>query len=187
VDGPAPIHECGVFVVKPLACYCPIFAGNIFFINKTCFMETKAVDRQRTSWPTLFDRGWMDKFFNSPLDEFLNPGKVINVPAVNVSETEKEFKLCIAAPGLDKKDFKIDAYDDMLTISAEHEREEKEEKNGRFNRREYNYASWSRSFSLPDNCDTGKIEAEYKNGELKLRIPKMEVHEPKNAKSITVN
>jgi len=151
-------------------------------------METKAVDRPRTSWPTLFDRGWMDKFFNAPLDEFLNFGKVINVPAVNVSETDKHFKLNIAAPGLEKKDFKIDADDDMLTISAEHEKEEKEEKDGRFNRREYNYTSWSRSFSLPENCDTSKIEAEYKNGELKIMIPKKEVKESKkNVKSITVN
>ena len=151
-------------------------------------METRAVDKPRTSFPTFFESGWMDKFFNAPLDEFLSFGKVMNVPAVNVSESEKHFKLCIAAPGLEKKDFKIDAYDDMLTISAEHEKEEQEEKNGRFNRREYNYASWSRSFSLPDNCDTSKIEAEYKNGELKLMIPKKQVKEPpKNVKSITVN
>ena len=150
-------------------------------------MENKAVDKLRTSRPTLFDSGWMDKFFNSPLDEFLNLGKVINVPAVNVAETDKEFKLTIAAPGLEKKDFKVDAYDDMLTISAEKEREEKEEKNDRFNRREYNYTSWSRSFTLPENCDAGKINAEYKNGELRIVIPKREIKEPKKVKNITVS
>ena len=148
-------------------------------------METKAVDKPRTSWPTLFDSGWMEKFFNAPVDEFFNLGKVMNVPAVNVSETEKEFKLTIAAPGLEKKDFKVDAYDDMLTISSE--KEVKEEKNDRFNRREYNYSSWSRSFTLPENCDAGKINAEYKNGELKIVIPKMEVKEPKKVKHISVN
>ena len=150
-------------------------------------METKAVDRPKTSWPTLFDNGWMEKFFNAPLDEFFNYGKVINVPAVNVAETEKEFKLCVAAPGLEKKDFKIEAFDDMLTISAEHEKEVKEEKDGRFNRREYNYSSWTRSFTLPENCNFNKIEAEYKNGELKIMIPKMEVKEPKKIKSISIN
>lgn len=150
-------------------------------------METKAVDRPKTSWPTLFDSGWMEKFFNAPLDEFFNFGKVMNVPAVNVTETDKEFRLCVAAPGLDKKDFKIDAFDDMLTITAEHEKEEKEEKPGRFNRREYNYRSWTRSFTLPENCDFGKILAEYKNGELKIVIPKMEVKEPKKVKTISVN
>lgn len=150
-------------------------------------METKALEKPKASWPTLFDRDWMEKFFNAPLDEFFNFGRVMNVPAVNISETDKEFRLSIAAPGLEKKDFKVDFYDDMLTISAEHEKEEKEEKNGRFNRREYNYTSWSRSFTLPENCNTGKIDAEYKNGELKIMIPKMEVKEPKKIKSITVN
>ncbi|MBK6383203.1 MAG: Hsp20/alpha crystallin family protein [Chitinophagaceae bacterium] len=150
-------------------------------------MENRAVDKPKTSWPSFFDNGWMDKFFNAPLDEFFNYGKVLNVPAVNVTETEKDFRLSIAAPGLEKKDFKIDAYDDMLTISAEHEKEQKEEKNGRFNRREYNYSSWSRSFTLPENCDFGKIDAEYKNGELKLVVPKIEVKEPKKMKTITVN
>jgi len=150
-------------------------------------METKAVDKPRTSWPTLFDSGWMEKFFNAPLDEFFNFGKVMNVPAVNVEETEREFKLTIAAPGLEKKDFKVDTYEDMLTISAEKEKEVKEEKNGRFNRREYNFNSWSRSFTLPEYCDYSKIIAEYKNGELLIVLPKMEVKEPKKVKSISVN
>lgn len=149
-------------------------------------METKAVDKPRTSWPTLFDSGWMDKFFNAPLDEFFNFGKVMNVPAVNVTETEKDYRLSIAAPGLEKKDFKVDAFDEMLTISAEKEKEEKEVKD-RYNRREYNYSSWSRSFTLPENCDFGKINAEYKNGELKILIPKKEVKEPKKVKNISVN
>ena len=150
-------------------------------------MENKAVDKPRTTWPSVFESGWMDKFFNAPLDEFFNVSKVMNVPAVNVSETEREFKLCIAAPGLEKKDFKVEAFDEMLTISAEHETEKKEEKNGRFNRREYNYSSWSRSFTLPENCDAGKIDAVYNNGELKILIPKIEVKEPKKMKSISVN
>lgn len=150
-------------------------------------MENKAVDKPRTSWPSVFESGWMDKFFNAPLDEFFNYGKVMNVPAVNVTETDKDYRLSIAAPGLEKKDFKVDAYDDLLTISAEHETEKKEEKNGRFNRREYNFSSWSRSFTLPENCDYGKIDAEYKNGELKITIPKVEVKESKKTKSIAVN
>lgn len=150
-------------------------------------MENKALDKTRTSRPSFFESGWMDKFFNAPLDEFFNFNKVMSVPAVNVTETEKEFRLCIAAPGLEKKDFKVEAYDDMLTISAEHEREQKEEGNDRFNRREYNYSSWSRSFTLPENCDFSKIDAEYKNGELKLLVPKIDVKEPKKVKTISVN
>ena len=150
-------------------------------------MENKAVEKPRTSWPTLFDSGWMEKFFNAPLDEFFTMGKVMNVPAVNVSETEKEFRLSVAAPGMEKKDFKIGAYDEMLTISAEHEKEEKEIKDGRFNRREYNFSSWARSFNLPENCDATRIEANYLNGELRIMIPKLEIQEAKKVKSIPVS
>lgn len=149
-------------------------------------METKAAEKSRTSWPTLFDNGWMEKFFNAPIDEFFNMGKVMNVPAVNVTETDKEFKLLIAAPGMDKNDFKVEAIDDILTIRAEKEKEEKEEK-ARFNRREYNYSSWTRSFTLPENCDAGKIDASYENGELKVLIPKLEIAMPKKVKNISVN
>jgi HSP20 family protein len=144
----------------------------------------KAIDKPRTSLPVFFDSGWMDKFFNAPLDEFFNFSKVFNVPAVNVSESDKEFKLMFAAPGLEKSDFKIEAFEDMITIRAE---KEKEEKFGRFNRREYNYSSWSRSFTLPENCDYKLIDAQYKNGELKIVIPKVEVKEPKRLKTISVN
>ncbi len=150
-------------------------------------METKALEKSRTSWPGLFDAGWMEKFFNAPIDEFFNLGKIMNVPAVNVSETEKDFRLCVAAPGMEKTDFKVETVDNLLTISAEKEKEEKEEKNGRYNRREYNYSSWSRSFTLPENCDGTKIEAAYTNGELKIIIPKLEIKETKNVKNISVN
>ncbi len=150
-------------------------------------MESNVLAKPKTTWPTLFDTGWMEKFFNAPIDEFFNLGKVMNVPAVNVSETEKEFRLVFAAPGMDKKDFKVEAFEDLLTISAEKEKEEKEEKNGRFNRREYNYSSWTRSFTLPENCDLSKIDANYINGELKILIPKKEVKEVKKMKNIAVN
>ena len=147
----------------------------------------KALDKPRTSWPTLFDSGWMEKFFNAPLDEYFNFGKVMNVPAVNVSETDKEFRLYFAVPGFKKSDFKVEFFDGMLTISAEKEKEEYDETPGRYNRREYNFTSWSRSFTLPEYVNSGKIEARYENGELKIMLPKLEVKEPKLIKTINVN
>jgi HSP20 family protein len=151
-------------------------------------MENKAIEKPRTSTlPSLLDSKLIDRFFNSPLDEFFNFGKVINVPAVNVSETDNEYKLIIASPGLEKKDFKVEVRDDMLTISAEKTKEEREEKNGRYNRREYNYSSWSRSFTLPEDAEGNKIDAKYENGELKISIPKTVGKEKKNVKSISVN
>ncbi|HLG41076.1 MAG TPA: Hsp20/alpha crystallin family protein [Chitinophagaceae bacterium] len=150
-------------------------------------MEPKAIEKRRTSWPAAFDGGWMEKFFNAPLDEFFNLGRVNNIPSVNISETDNEYKLCIAAPGLEKTDFKIEMLDDMLTISAEKEKEEKDERNGRYNRREYNYTSWSRSFTLPENANTDKVDAKYENGELKIKVPKTEVKKTKTGKSISIN
>ena len=150
-------------------------------------MENKAIEKRERTIPTFFDGGWMEKFFNSPIDEFFSTSRMLNVPAVNVSETEKEFILSVAAPGMDKKDFNLSAYDNMLTISAEKETEHREEKNGRYNRREYNFSSWNRSFTLPENCDAGHIDASYINGELKIVIPKLAVKETKKIKSITVN
>jgi len=135
-------------------------------------MENKIVERPPTTWPSLFDSGRLEKFFNSGFGDMIQFERTLNIPAVNVSETEKEFKLSFAVPGMDKKDFKVEADDAMLTISAEREKEVKEEKEGKFNRREYNYSSWSRSFNLPENCDASKIDAEYKNGELFIMIPK---------------
>ncbi len=148
-------------------------------------MENKALSKPTSSRSSLFDNGWMEKFLNAPLDEFFTfGGKVLNMPAVNVSETEKEYKLSIAAPGLEKQDFKIEVIDDMLTISAE---KEKEEKNGRYNRREYNFSSWSRSFTLPEDCNAAKVEASYKNGELSINIPRTAARQIKHVKQIQIN
>jgi HSP20 family protein len=87
---------------------------------------------------------------------------------------------------MERKDFKVESTDDTLTISAEREKEGKDE-GEHYNRREYNYNSWSRTFSLPENCNRDMIDAEYKNGELKIIVPKTEVKKPKNVQKISVN
>jgi HSP20 family protein len=77
----------------------------------------------------------------------------------------------LAVPGMEKEDFKIDVGGNILTISAEKE-ENKEEKDKRYNRREYNYSSFSRSFTLPDEVKQENIQATYENGVLALLLPK---------------
>ena len=150
-------------------------------------METKAIEK-KTGWPSLFENNLVDKLFNSPLDEYFNFSKTLSVPSINIKETDAEYDLSIATPGLDKKDFNMDVTEGILTISAEKEKEEKmDKKNGRFNRMEYNYSSWSRSFTLPNDCDSNKIKAEYKNGELMISIPKTEAKKLKNVKKIDIN
>ena len=53
-------------------------------------MENKLIEKKETRWPTLFDNGWMEKFFQSPIDEFFPGTKLMSVPAVNVAENDKE-------------------------------------------------------------------------------------------------
>lgn len=96
-----------------------------------------------------------------------------HMPAVNVKETEKSYEITMAAPGLDKKDFNIDVNGSMITISAEKEKSEEEKEDG-YTRKEYNYNSFSRSFSIPEDTVADKIDANYVHGELKLTLPKKE-------------
>lgn len=98
----------------------------------------------------------------------------VTVPAVNITETDKKYALSLAAPGLKKEDFNIDVQGNMLTISAEKEAQS-EEKNEDYTRQEYNYSSFCRSFTLPEEVKRDGIEAEYKDGVLSLTMPKNEV------------
>ena len=103
-----------------------------------------------------------------------------NLPAVNIREDEKAFYLELAIPGINKNDVKIELKDDMLTISAE-QKEEKEEKNEGYSRKEFSYSSFCRSFYLPEDTDAEKINASYRDGILGIEIPKKE--EEKKIKS----
>lgn len=107
-------------------------------------------------------------------------GMLANLPSVNITENTKDFKIELAAPGLEKKDFKIETDNDTLTISSEKKEEKKEEKEN-YRRHEFSYEGFSRSFQLPENSLPEKMEAKYENGLLKLRLPKKEatVHKPK--------
>lgn len=96
-----------------------------------------------------------------------------HLPAVNVKETDDTYEIIMAAPGLEKNDFKIDVNGSLLTISAKKD-EKKEEKDETYSRREYSYTSFSRSFSLPEDIFKDKIDANYMNGELRLTLPKKE-------------
>ncbi len=134
-------------------------------------METKALSKAKAGWPSLFNKAdWVDRFFDLPPDADFNFSRALNVPAINLKETEQEYKLSIAAPGLDKDDFDIQIHQGIMTISAE--KEENKNADDKYNRREYNYSRWTRSFSLPEDTVDGKISAEYKNGEYGKMIKK---------------
>jgi HSP20 family protein len=85
-------------------------------------MEKQLVEKVSRSLPSLFGNGWLDRMLSTPLDEYLVMSRVSNIPAVNVSETDKEYIVAVAAPGMDRKDFQVETDEDMLTISAEPQR-----------------------------------------------------------------
>lgn len=123
--------------------------------------------------------------FDVDFDEL--PARIgFNVPSANIRETEKEYMIELAAPGLNKKDFKVETDKGMLTISAEKEEEKKEGK-GEYTRKEYSYQSFCRSFTLPENCKSEQINAHYEDGVLKITMPKKEITTVKSKKAITVS
>ena len=107
------------------------------------------------------------------LNETLGDKLVTRTPAVNIAETENEFHIELAAPGLKKEDFKISLDKNVLSISADKKAENVEE-GKKITKREYSYTSFTRSFTLPETVDHSKIEAEYTDGILKLNVAKRE-------------
>jgi HSP20 family protein len=108
-----------------------------------------------------------------------------DIPAVNIKEESDKFVLEMAAPGMKKDDFKINLDNYQLTISSE-KKDEKEEKEDNYTRREFVYSSFSRSFTLPKSIDIEKIKADYKNGILNIVLPKKE-EEAKLTKQIKIS
>ena len=106
-----------------------------------------------------------------------------SLPAVNITEGDNEYTIEVAAPGLDRKDFKIDLDKDCLTISSVVE-DSKEESQDHYTRREFRYSNFSRSFTLPELVDAENIAASHKNGVLSVSIPKKEEAKAKPARQI---
>ena len=145
-------------------------------------MAQKALTQMGDILPSVFDD------FFKPWGEWFDTSrwpKASSVPAVNITEDDKAYNVTLAAPGLEKKDFSIDVNGNLLTISAEKETK-KEEKDKKYTRREYNYTSFSRSFTLPDEVVKEKIEAKYDNGILALSLPKTETAKKNNSNKIKI-
>ncbi|MCR8556995.1 Hsp20/alpha crystallin family protein [Mucilaginibacter sp. BJC16-A38] len=116
--------------------------------------------------------GFNDVFESIFNDTFFNDRMVTRVPAVNISETENNYHVELAAPGLKKEDFKLNLERNQLTISVEQTSEQDNQKN--YSKREYSYSSFVRSFTLPESADDSKIDASYTDGVLRIDIAKRE-------------
>ena len=125
------------------------------------------------SFPTFFDDFFTKDFFDWNDKNFAKVGTTL--PSVNLKETDKDFRIDLAVPGMKKDDFKVEMQNGILTISSE-KKEEKEEKDneGNYLRREFSYEAFSRSFSMPENAKEDSIVAAYKDGILNIKIGKKE-------------
>lgn len=146
----------------------------------------KRSDSGYPSIPSLIDnlmsRDWLD--WTSSNFSITNT----TLPAVNVIESENDYQIEVAAPGMKKEDFKIDLDNNQLTISSEKKSEKKDEKKGSYTRREFSYQSFQRTFTIPERkVDGDKISAKYCDGVLCINLPKKEEAKPKPAREIKIS
>ena len=142
---------------------------------------------RRSDWPSLTSGSWLSDFFDN--DRFFDSDlmRKQTVPAVNVKESDQGFEIELAAPGLIKDDFKISVENRVLTISTEKRDEHEEKRQNGYTRREFSYTSFSRSFALPDNVNEEDVDANYKDGVLKLTLTKVPEKQNKRRKAIEVH
>lgn len=135
----------------------------------------------------------MDDFFSSLRRSFghgvpalSGDGELANwSPAVDISETDKEFLVKGELPGVKREDVTVELHNGVLTLSGER-RYEKEDKDEKHHRIERAYGSFSRSFSVPDNVDEAAIRADFKDGVITVHLPKTDKKTPTGTK-IPVN
>lgn len=139
------------------------------------------IKRRNSDFPTVFNH-FFDNFWNTDWDQPASG----NVPAVNVLETNDSFKLEVAIPGMSKEDVNINIDRNVLTIEGKKETtESNEEKN--YKRREFHFASFKRSFTLPETIDQEKIKATHDHGVLNIELPKVDTAKVKPTRNIKIS
>lgn len=124
-------------------------------------------------FPSFFDDFFNRDLFNWGLTNYSDTNTTI--PAVNIKETHDNYVVEVAAPGMTKKDFKVQLDGNTLTITSEKSTHNEDVKDVKYNLREFSYQSFLRTFTLQkDVVDTENIEAKYEDGVLHLLIPKKE-------------
>ena len=133
---------------------------------------------------------WLPDIFNDFFDNSWMTRTNYTAPAINVIENDKEYDVELAAPGLDKEDFKVHVDEEgFLHIDMEKKSENKEErKKGRYLRREFSYEKFQQTLLLPDDIEREMIEAKVEKGVLTIRLPKKElIQKPASVKQIDIH
>lgn len=136
--------------------------------------------------PVRRTQSWLPSIFNDFFDTDWMEKANATAPAINVIESEKEYKVELAAPGMTKEDFNVNIDEDNnLVITMEKKSESKEEKKEtRYLRREFSYSKFQQTMILPDNVDKDKIAAQVDNGVLNISLPKLSDVEKQKAKKL---
>ena len=136
--------------------------------------------------PNLFNDVFSRDLWNWGLSN--NSSTNTTIPAVNIRESNENFVVEVAAPGMKKEDFKIELDGNMLTIKSEHRNERQQKEGETYTRKEFSYQSFQRMFQLPVNVvDAEHIEANYENGLLHLSIPKKEEAKQRPPRQINIS
>ena len=138
--------------------------------------------------PTGLVGNFFDDFFKAEFPEWSRrnfAAENSTLPAINVKETDDDFQLEVAAPGMSKKDFNLELVKNVLTISAKKELSKEEKDNG-YTRKEFSYSSFQRAFTLPNTIEGEKISAKYTDGILYITLPKKAEAKPVPPKTIAI-
>ena len=138
--------------------------------------------------PVMFRNNWMPTVFEDFLNSDFLPRTSSTAPAVNVKETETEYVMEVAAPGIKKEYCRVGINDDgNLTVAIENKVEHKhEDKHNHYLRREFSYTNYEQNYTLPDDVERDKISAKVEDGVLTVTMPKLQKEEKKCAKAIEV-
>ncbi len=136
--------------------------------------------------PVRRSQNWLPEIFNDFFDNDWMVRTNATAPAINVLENEHSYELEVAAPGMNKNDFKVHIDENgNLSIEMEKKVEDKEEKkNGRYLRREFSYSKFQQTMVLPDDVERDKISAKVENGVLSVIIPKVEKNKVEDSKRV---
>lgn len=138
--------------------------------------------------PVMNRNLWMPEEFNDFFDTDFMPRVSATAPAINVKESEKDYTVELAAPGLTKDDFNVNIDNDgNLHIKIENKSNKKDEdKKSHYLRREFSYSKYEQTLLLPDDVEKDKIAASVNHGVLTVELPKLVKAEEKTARRIEI-
>jgi len=147
----------------------------LLFVIQLKIINFKNIDMKTINRNGIWLPGLLDNLILQGKTDANNNYETFSIPSINIIENFPNFVVELAAPGLQKEDFTIEVEEDTLKIASKKVEEKKEENsNSHFRKREFNYRNFERSFKLPESIKTEEIQANYKNGILRVTLPKME-------------